>query len=310
MGDMSQVLKTLKSKLWRNNVAFLVLPFFAVLAIGQPAHAATVQPGLTISPLRTELTIAPGTVKTGQLTIYNTTTSDINVSMSAEAFGVINEQYDYTFDPSSKIASWAHFDPSALVLLAGKSAQVNYSIGIPLDAEPGGQYLSLFAATDIKSGTQGISTSERVGSLLYITVDGKVTHTGHLLKLLTPWTTVGSSDWEATIQNTGTTHFISMYTMDVKTLWDSEVSSSSGSSLILPSTIRLVQGTIAQPDIPGIYKITYTASLGDSPSVTIYRYILYMPVYGWIIIVLVLAYFAGKGFRIYRTKHSKKTETR
>ena len=165
--------------------------------------------------------------------------------------------------------------------------------------------MSLFAATDIKSDAKGISTSERVGSLLYITVDGKVTHTGHLLKLLTPWTTVGNSDWEATIQNTGTTHFTSMYTMDVKTLWDSEVSSSSGSSLILPSTIRLVQGTIDQPDVPGIYKITYTASLGDSPTVTIYLYILYMPVYGWIIIALVLAYFAGKGFRIYRTKHSK-----
>jgi len=295
------------------SVRVIIVAVFAVFILSCTffhfASADTTN-GLTISPLRAELTIAPGTVQTGQLTLYNTTSSDMNVSMSAEAFGVINEQYDYSFDPTSKVASWAHFDPSGLVLAAGKSATVDYSIGVPLDAEPGGQYLSLFASTDIKGDAKGISTSERVGSLLYITVDGKVTHTGHLLKLLVPWTTTGSDSWTATIQNTGTTHFTSMYTLEVKTLWDSEVSSSSGSSLILPNTIRSVQGTIAQPEVPGIYKVAYTASLGDSPSVTVYRYMLYMPVYGWIIIVLILAYFAGKGFRIYQTKHSKQAETK
>ena len=53
--------------------------------------------GLTLSPLRNEIEIAPGTSLDGVLTVTNSTKKPMTVSMNAEAFSVINQQYDYAF---------------------------------------------------------------------------------------------------------------------------------------------------------------------------------------------------------------------
>jgi len=277
----------------------LLLPA-GVVSAAQPV----VPEGLTIAPVRAELTISPGTVQTGQLTIYNTTNSSLSVAMSAESFSVTNPQYDYAFDPTSNIIRWVQFDQNNVMLLPGKSMLITYSIAVPLGASPGGEYISLFATTTIDQSGQGLSSSERVGSLLYITVSGDATHSGRLQSLLTPWITAGSSSWTATIQNTGTAHFTSDYDMRVETLWNSPVSSSSGSSLILPGTMRLISGSIAQPNIPGIYKLVFSAGLGDSPSARLEHYIIYMPLYAWCIFVLVLAFIMTRVIQIVKRKRN------
>lgn len=263
----------------------LVMTFFV---IGTHVSALMAPTGLTIAPVRTLFDITPGAAQTGRLTVYNMTKSDMDVSMNAEVFNVINQNYDYSFSPTSTVAGWIHFDPSTIVLAAGKSKTINYSVNVPVGAEPGGKYISMFATTSIKSSGTEASSSERVGSLLYITVSGDVSRTGYVLGLFIPWSMTSSTVWSATLRDSGSAHFTSNYSMDVKTLWNSDVSSYSSTSLILPMTIRLVTGTIAAPTIPGIYKLVFTASLGDSKGAKITKYILYMPIYGWIIIVTIL----------------------
>jgi hypothetical protein len=116
-------------------------------SVGAENTAATKSKGLTLSPLRTELDIAPGTSLDGMLTVTNNSSKPMSVAMSAEVFSVINQQYDYAFTAESNVVQWVSFDHTEISLQPGKSQDVKYMVGVPLSAEPGGRYISLFAST-------------------------------------------------------------------------------------------------------------------------------------------------------------------
>lgn len=267
----------------------LVWVFFGFVHASAQANDKRTE-GLTLSPVRTELSVTPGTAKTGKLTVTNSTSTDMPVDMSAEVFGVKDSSYAYTFDPDSPVVDWMRFEPSSFTLAPGKDQTVTYTMSVPPEGEVGGHYIALFASTDSKDGSGTLVSRQRVTSLLYVTVEGDVTKTGSLLSIALPWTTTGETTWSALVQNTGTAHFRSNYDVTVQTLWNSEVMKLSGDALILPGSIRQVKDDIPSINIPGIYKVVYVVSLGDSPTAYSTRYMLVMPIYGWIIVGLVLIY--------------------
>jgi hypothetical protein len=230
-----------------------------------------------VSPLRAELELAPGTSLDGNLTITNSTDKPMPVSLSAEEFSVINRQYDYAFTPDSDVSKWVRFTPSDISLASGESKTVTYTVGIPLSAEPGGRYISLFASTSASAADSSIVSQQRVASLLYITVLGDVTRTGRLVSLTSPWAVNDKATWSGTLQNTGSTHYRSNYNVIINNLFGGEVASAQGSNLILPGTVRAVSSDLPLPKWPGIYKIIYSFSLGDTATVEQTRYMLYVP---------------------------------
>ena len=244
--------------------------------------------GLTLSPLRSELSIAPGTSLDGALTVTNSTNKPMAVDASAEEFSVIDQQYDYAFTAESDVAKWVTFNPSEVDLSVGASKKMTFTVGVPLSAEPGGRYISLFASTKTGTSDDGVNSLQRVASLLYITVSGDVTRAGHLVTLTSPWEISGNNTWSAAIQNTGTTHFRSRYNVEVRNIFgDGAVASASGDALILPGTVRLVSDILPAPQLPGIYKVVYTIGLGDTPAKTETRFVLYAPVWSVIVIIAV-----------------------
>lgn len=245
--------------------------------------------GLTLSPIRSELGIAPGTSIGGVLTVANSTDKTMEVNFSAEEFSVINQQYDYTFKTDSDLTKWVTFTPAKVSLAAGESKKVSFLVGVPVSAEPGGRYISLFAGNNSASSDYGMNFSQRVASLLYITVAGNVSKTGRLLSLSSPWVVNDNGKWDMTLQNTGSTHFTGWYNIKSENIINHSISSSiSGEALILPGTIREVTGILPLPKIPGVYKITYVVTLGDTPAITNTRYVLYIPVLLLVIIVFVI----------------------
>lgn len=249
-----------------------------VIILPSSVSAASSLQGLLLSPLRTEISLAPGTVYGGALTVANKTTAPMVVSLNAEEFSVINQQYDYAFTEESQVAKWAVFNPSELTLAAGESKTVSYQVSAPLSAEPGGRYISLFASTDTGVHDGGVNSRQRIASLLYITVLGDVTRAGYLISLTSPWAINGESKWSVAIQNTGTTHFRSRYTVNIHNVLGYDVGvSASGDALILPGTIRSIADTLPLPPLPGLYKYIYTIGLGDTPAVVETRLVLYVP---------------------------------
>jgi len=262
----------------------------AVLFIFAPkVGAIAVEKGLTVSPIKTEIDIAPGGSFTGKLLIENSTHKLMKVVFSAEEFDTVNQQYDYNFDQSSDIAKWINFYPSELSLLEAESGEVSYSLNIPMSAEPGGKYISLFANNDEPSTDAGVNSRQRVASLLYITVLGDITRTGNLVYLSSPWLINNRVDFNMKLQNIGTAHFRSVYNVKVMGLvGDSVIAETQGESLILPGTIRLITNEFPLPKYPGVYKVVYVIGLGDNPAVKETRYFLYMPLAAIIFIVIVV----------------------
>jgi len=257
-----------------------------------PEASAQVKPavaklkGLTLSPLRSELEIAQGTLLDGTLIVTNSTDKVMTVSLSAEEFNVTNQQYDYAFTAESDVTKWVNFSSTKVDLAAGESQTISFAVGVPLTAEPGGRYISLFASTDAAIQDGGVSSRQRIASLLYVTVTGDVSRAGHLVSLSSPWAVGGNSRWSIAVQNTGTTHFRSRYNVKVQNVvGHAFVASMTGDALILPGTVRAVSDILPLPQLPGLYKYLYTIGLGDTPATVETRYVLYMPPVAIVVVV-------------------------
>lgn len=243
--------------------------------------------GLTLSPLRNELDITPGTSVDGILKVTNSSTAVMTVNFNSEEFSVINQQYDYAFTDESDIAKWVVFDSNEQTLGVGETKNISYRVGVPLSAEPGGRYISLFASTDTNTVESSINSRQRVASLLYINVTGDVTRQGHLISLNLPWLITGPSKFSMVLRNSGTTHFRSRYTINIRNIISNKtVTEKLGDALILPGTVRAISDDYVLPKLPGIYKVTYMIGLGDTPAITKTEYFLYITPSAMTIIVV------------------------
>jgi len=263
---------------------------FIVIFSGSTTWAATERSDrdLTLAPLRTELSVAPGTSVEGVMKMTNRTSANMEVKLSSEVFNVINEQYDYAFDKDSETAKWIRFSEDAVKLSPGEERSVDYQLAAPLKAEPGGRYISLFASADTQSDVASVPSRQRVASLLYVTVQGDVSRTGQFLGLEVPWFTSKDPSWSTRIRNSGTTHFRSRYSVEMKSLSGQIVSEQREDALILPGTVRLVSDTLQMPKLPGLYRIDYKIGLGDSPSHRETKWMIYSPPLATALVVAVI----------------------
>lgn len=237
--------------------------------------------GLTLSPVRGEIETSPGFSFEGSLKVSNSTDKEMPIVLSSSAFNVINPQYDYEFDDKSDIAKWVSFEIANFNLSPGETKSVKYNLNVPLLAEPGGRYISLFATSDVDNTTSEstVNSRQRVASLLYITVNGDITRSGSLISLNSPWFMSGdTSFWSAVVRNSGSTHFRSCYSIKLSNIFDgTTVASSSGSALVLPATIRSIKDNIPNPTFPGVYRLNYEIGMGDSPAAKKSQIVIYFP---------------------------------
>lgn len=241
--------------------------------------------GLTLSPVRNEIKITPGASFEGSLSITNSLDQQIEVYLNAEEFSVINQNYDYAFTDESDVAGWVRFDTETVALQSQQSYIVKYIISVPLMAEPGGRYISIFASTETNVNS-GIKSRQRIASLLYIDVTGEVSRLGKLIALNNPWLVFNGGDWSASLQNSGTTHYVSRYKVSLSELIGSYVVSDvSGDAMVLPGTVRLINDKLPVFSWPGVYKLTFEVGLGDTPGVRETRYVLYLPYYAIVILI-------------------------
>jgi hypothetical protein len=165
----------------------------------------------------------------------------------------------------------------------------------------------LFASTTVGLADDIDNSQQRVASLLYITVSsdvlGAVTRAGRVLDLSSPWLVTDKGTWGMTLQNGGNAHYRSNYSIKVEDLFGGKVGDGQNSALILPNTVRALSGELPMPSIPGIYKITYTIGLGDTPNVTSVRYMLFFPL--WAMTIIIVAIVAG-GYWLFCKTYKKR----
>lgn len=268
----------------------LLISLIAVILGASHAHAATPGLSITMTPSSTELHAAPGASTSSTFTVVNQGTMSYPILLSVAPYHVEGDSYDPQFTPlpgTTDASSWIRFtDPAPSILGKNTTTTLGYTLAVPKDTAPGGYYAVIFAETNPEAKDGGVTPHNRVGNILYITVDGDVAHKG-ALQPASPdvpsviWGT--RTDLGMLVNNTGGVHFVTTAHIRVTSLFGRTLFSGRFERYILPQTQRLI--TTAWEKLPpvGIYKVSRDATIAGSSQALPTKYIVIIQ--PWIAIV-------------------------
>ena len=254
----------------------------AIATIGHTAvHAqATEQAAkaITVSPASADIAIVPGNSTAKTVKVLNEGSNSFKVTLSTSPYHVSGEDYNPKFtqipgtvDPSK----WVHLSTTNISVDGNKSFDVPYTINVPQNAAPGGYYAVIFAETSSDSTQTGVVSHNRVGTILYITVNGDIKSGGNLTGDALPLVHfVGSIPLGLKVSNTGGTHFITSVSYSVTDTSGKEVLHASFDRYVLPQTEREIKSGFTPQSLIGVYTVhrsaTIAGKLNTLPDVKIY----------------------------------------
>lgn len=261
-------------------VVFLANPLANAQA-NQPEQESSREERITLSPAVYRPDFSAGDQAQGKLTVINDGSVDYSFVLYARPFSVTGEQYDPNYtevNERTEAYQWVQFDRTSLNLKAGESVEVAYTITVPANAAPGGHYAVLFAETQPSGDGSNIARKKRVGSLLYMTVDGNITRAGSLASWSVPfWQMQKPITSNVRIKNDGNVHFQANLSANYTNLFGKKRFELNQELLIMPGTTRRVPVAWENPPLFGVFKaggtITYLDKTEELPT----RWVVYMP---------------------------------
>ena len=244
---------------------------------------------VTVTPPLFQLTIGPGESWTSTLKIVNSNTYDVtyyaqlmDMQASGEDGGsTLIPLVDESGDPtqlSYGLAHWVHVSSDPIVVKAGASQDVPFTVNIPPNAEPGGHYAAILVGTEpggARSKGTVLKVSSFVSSLLFVRIKGDVNESGRIREFVTSQQLyqTPNADFLLRFENTGNTHVrpegdITIYNMwgkeRGKVLINEDADSSFGN--VLPQSIRRFEFSWAGTNDPfdiGLYSAVVTLAYGE-----------------------------------------------
>jgi len=224
-----------------------------------------------MTPSSTELSIAPGHSTTNSFDVINEGDTNYTVLVSVAPYHVAGTDYDPEFTPlpgTIDASNWVRItDPTAKSLVAHKLINVNYTITVPEGTQPGGYYAVLFAETGAPatSASTGVVSHNRVGNILYISVQGPVKTGGTVQTVGVPHiTTAASLPLAMLVSNTGGVHFLTSASVAVKNIFGKSVFHTSLQRYVLPQTVRKVSATWNNMPPIGLYRVERSATVAGA----------------------------------------------
>ncbi|MEK7096409.1 MAG: hypothetical protein AAB881_00450 [Patescibacteria group bacterium] len=256
----------------------LLLWLAAAVLIAMPLFVGAQQKGVQISPLSYEFTIAKGAAQTATLTVKNLNTSDLNYVAEAQNFAEISDDGAPVFDESTtdtsgaKLAGWINFGAAAKgTIKAGESKEIIFTITVPENASAGGHYAGVFAkeVKSLNSDLTEVGVASRIGALLLVTVPGDVVKSASINELKTPgFITKGPANFSVVVKNTGTVHYDSDVSLEIKPMIGKSTTISMGSHTILPSGTRSYTASWNKNYPIGYYSVKAIATDPDGNEMT------------------------------------------
>lgn len=179
---------------------------------------------LQISPVKQKLKLEPGQSYVSSIKVKNRGTEKFTYTVSVSPYSVLDEKYSADYESTkndyTKMFNWVKIDEKLKTgtLNPGAEVDVPFTVTVPSDMHPGGQYAAIMAETsDGSSENSVIKTINRLGMILYadiikgsVNIDGEIINNTVNTFILEPPLTVSS-----TVENTGNFETTATYTVKV-----------------------------------------------------------------------------------------------
>ena len=245
----------------------------AILTFGQTTAFAQANDSqaITLTPASTDISVDPGASTTKTVSVINGGSEPFNVTLTSAPYHVIGSHYDPQFTqlPGTVDASeWVTLSETKATVEASKTTAIPYTISVPKNTAPGGYYAIIFAETSSESEGTGVVSHNRVGNILYITVNGEIKSGGNLAgNTLPSFSFGGPISIGATISNSGGTHFVTNTSYTIKDLGGNEVFKYTAERYVLPQTQRDITYEWTPKALIGVFTVHRTATIaGESKS--------------------------------------------
>lgn len=228
---------------------------------------------LTVMPMSQEVTLTPGETYTGSITVANpdTSTSALSYVASIAPYGVTGTGYDidlFSETSHTDMVHWLSIDNASGTLAPNDTVDIHFTITVPSDAAPGGQYAVIkVAQKDTAATNDGLSVGNvyEAASIIYGNVAGEVVREGSVTSQFTPnFVTTPEFTSTATIENHGTTHedalvsFVITNAFNGSTIYPHSSSDTGINEVIMPDTTRELTYNFKDMPAVGVINVTQT----------------------------------------------------
>lgn len=274
-------------------IVFVALCISTLLAlfIGVSAHAQDGVESITLSPSQRMYKLDAGKSQQDELTIINDGAKAYDFVVYARPYSVKNSAYEQDFQatpPNADVYSWIRFEKTKYRLEAGASVKVPFTISVPALATPGGHYGVIFAQTEPADAANNNSVirKKRVGSLMYVTVNGDYKMSGEAAGSDIPfWQLQPPLKATVSAKNTGNAEFINTTQLTIRDIFGNIKYDAKKDFIILPQTTRVMPLEWQKSNWFGLYKVEAKQSfLGKTVNES--GYVLMMPRYIPIALIL------------------------
>ncbi len=138
---------------------------------------------MTISPVRLELSGDPGKTVGGFFKVINDEKEPKTLYTVFQNFEAMGETGSPSFvNATEGLATWLQA-PDQITINPGETKNIDFSVTVPANAEPGGYFAAIFLGTNAPSAEQNqLAIGSRIGTLLLFRVNGDIQEGGALLE--------------------------------------------------------------------------------------------------------------------------------
>ena len=257
----------------------------------------------TVTPMNQEISLSPGEVYEGSITIINPSYAkeDFPYKVEVTPYGVAGE--DYTADLLSEsdrtaISKWIKIAEPTGEIKPNESKKVNFTITVPENVPAGGQYATIAVSSNKDTAnTNGVSVQNvfEIASITYAKVAGETVHDGEIKENNVPsFVLTKPVMLSALITNNGNIHETATFTITVSDFFTGHVilptEENTGiySEVIMPETTRYTEREVSElPDL-GVVKVSQTINYNGQTS-TVEKNIIICPIWFLVLMLLTIA---------------------
>lgn len=250
---------------------------------------------ISMSPVSDKIEVTPGETYTGTFNVSNIGGKSFNYILETKPFSVSDENYENDFDTKNiynDVTNWVTFDREGGSLEPNTTDRIAYTINVPENATPGGQYAAIAATTISEAyGSNGsvFNVSKSVAMIIYLTISGEVNRSGEIIENNIPsFYFEGPISAGSLVSNTGNIHNEAEYILEINNFFTGELAYSNSEKpethLILPDTKRYSEIKWDNAPMLGVFKVKQTINyLGESSVVE--KIVIICPL--WLIFIII-----------------------